>query len=83
MLNIKMRVEQLIRSSASSEKEVEKLTGKVVKEACSRMKPGKIDVTEGYSIDALLHGPDRLFDLLAAVFRSFLTHGTALSHCRS
>ena len=40
------------------------------------MKPGKMDVTEGYSSDALLHGPDHLYEMLASVFRSFLTHGT-------
>jgi hypothetical protein len=37
---------------------------------------GKIDVTEAYSSDVFLHAPDYLFELLAAVFRSYLTHGT-------
>ena len=40
------------------------------------MKPGKNDVTDAYSSDALLNAPDYLFHLLAAVFRSYLTHGT-------
>ena len=75
MADIKLTLEQLC-SSASSVQEVDKVTGSVVKEACCRMKPGKIDVTGSYSSDALLHAPDTLFDLLAAVFRSFLTHGT-------
>ena len=57
--------------------EVDKVTGAKVKEACCKMKPGKMDVSGGYSSDALLHGPDSLFDSLAAVFRSFLIHGTA------
>ena len=74
MADIKLRLEQLV--SASSVGEVDKVTGNVVKEACCRMKPGKIDVTGSYSSDALLHAPDYLFHLLAAVFRSFLTHGT-------
>jgi hypothetical protein len=52
------------------------VTGDIVKQACSRMKPGKIDVTEAYTSDVFLHAPDYLFELLAAVFRSFLTHGT-------
>lgn len=39
------------------------------------MKPGKIDVTGGYSSDALLHGPDSLFDHLAQIFQTFLVHG--------
>ena len=40
------------------------------------MKPGKIDVSKAYSSDVFLNGPDVLFDLLAAVFRSYLIHGT-------
>ena len=39
------------------------------------MKPGKTDVTEGYTSDIFLHAPDLLFENLAAVFRSFLVHG--------
>ena len=35
-----------------------------------------MDVTEAYSSDVFLHAPDHLFELLAAVFRSYLTHGT-------
>ena len=74
MTAIKAKLEQLI--DASSAKEVDKVTGDIVKQACSRMKPGKIDVTEAYTSDVFLHAPDYLFELLAAVFRSFLTHGT-------
>ena len=74
MGHIKERLHGLI--TASSAKEVEKVTGAIVKSACAKMKPGKMDVTEAYSSDVLLHGPDVLFDLLAGVFRSYLTHGT-------
>ena len=74
MTIIKERLQGLI--STSSNQEVEKVTGKIVKLACTRMKPGKIDVSEAYSSDVLLNAPDTLFDLLAGVFRSFLTHGT-------
>ena len=56
--------------------EVNKVTGAKVKEAACRMKPGKSDVSGGYSSDALLHGPDVLFDCLAMAIRSFLIHGT-------
>ena len=55
--------------------EVNKVTGRVVKEACTKMKPGKLDVSGGFSSDVLLHGPDSLFDHLALIFRSFLVHG--------
>ena len=40
------------------------------------MKPGKNYVSGGYSSDALLHGPDVLFEYLAMTIRSFLIHGT-------
>ena len=56
--------------------EVTKVTGAKVKEAACRMKPGKSDVSSGYSSDALLHGPDVLFDSLASIIQSFLFHGT-------
>ena len=59
MVDIKEKLEKMI--NMTSMKEVEKITGKIVKDACSRMKPGKIDVTESYSSDALLHAPDNLF----------------------
>ena len=55
--------------------EVNKISGAVVKEACSLMKPGKSDVSGRFTSDTLLHGPDILFDYLACIFRSFLVHG--------
>ena len=74
MTGIKAKLAQLI--DASSATEVEKVTADIVKQACGRMKPGKMDVTEAFTSDVFLHAPDYLFELLAAVFRSFLTHGT-------
>ena len=56
--------------SENSNEEVNKITGDVVKQACCRMKPGKIDVTSSYSSDFFLKSPDVLFDLLASVFHS-------------
>ena len=70
---IKTKINNLI--GPDSLKEVRKVTGEVVKEACKRMKPGKNDVTEGFTSDVLLHAPDNLFENLAAIFRSFLVHG--------
>ena len=52
--------------------EVNKVTGDIVKEAVCRMKPQKSDVSGCYSSDALLNGPDSLFDCLASIIRSFL-----------
>ena len=72
-------VEDLLKTLNIDEnaiKEVNKVNGAIVKEAACRLKPGKSDVSGGYSSDALLHGPDSLFDFLAIVIRSFLIHGT-------
>ena len=33
------------------------------------------DVTQSFTSDILLHGPDNLFEHLATIFRSFLVHG--------
>ena len=73
MKEIKSRLQKDITST--SFREVEKITGKVVKDACAKMKPGKTDVSEGYTSDIFLHAPDCLFDQLAGIFRSFLVHG--------
>ena len=73
MQEIKELLQQNITNS--SIREVEKITGQVVKDACTLMKPGKTDVTEGFTSDIFLHAPDLLFEQLAAVFRSYLVHG--------
>ena len=74
MDRIKERLQNLV--NLDSLVDVDKVSGKVVKEACSRMKPGKADVSESFSSDVFLHAPDVLFDQIAAVFRSFLVHGS-------
>ena len=60
----------------TAETEVGKITGKEVLKAAARMKPGKMDVSQGHTSDIFLHAPPILFDKLAAVFRSFLVHRT-------
>ena len=67
--------EQLVLDSDASF-EVNRVTGAIVKEAACRLKPGKSDVSGGYTSDALLNAPDSLFDSLASIMRSFLMHGT-------
>ena len=77
MVNVKEKLKSLIQGNTfQSANKVQKVTGKLVKEACSRMLPGKTDVTDVYSSDVFIHAPDLLFDRLAAVFRSYLVHGT-------
>ena len=56
--------------------EVNKISGRVVKEACLKLKPGKGDVSGSFTSDVLLNAPDLLFEHLAAVFRSYMVHGT-------
>ena len=72
--DIKTRIRSLINEDSIME--VNKITGRVVKEACCRMKPNKTDVTESYTSDVFLHAPDILFEQLAEVFRSYLIHGS-------
>ena len=74
MAEIKTKLSTLI-DSPESLAEVNKVQGDVVKKACLRMKPGKLDVTESYTSDVFLHAPDILFEQLAEVFRSYLIHG--------
>ena len=59
-----------------AEGEVTKVTALVVRRACTRMKPGKMDVSQSYTSDMFRHGPDLLHEHLASIFRSFLVHGT-------
>ena len=66
----------LIENENDNEHEVFKITGSIVKEAACKMKAGKGVVSEGYTSDAILNAPVILYDHLAAVYRSFLVHGT-------
>ena len=74
MAELKLVVES--RVDCTAEKEVRKITGEIVHKASMRMKPGKVDVSESYTSDIFCHAPRVLFDKLAAIFRSFLVHGT-------
>ena len=56
--------------------EVNKITGDIVKEAAGLMKAGKADVSGGFTSDAILNGPDILFEQLGMIFRSWCVHGT-------
>ena len=74
MVSLKEKVKHLI--GVDSVQEVARVTGSVVKAAALDMKPAKGDVTGGFSSDAILKAPDIMFEHLAAVYRSFLFHGT-------
>ena len=64
------------RIDCRSEGEVAKMTLSVVKRACSKIKPGRMDVSQSHSSDVFRHGPDLLYQYLADIFKSFLVHGT-------
>ena len=74
MSYLKERLPDLI--SKDCIKEVAKITPAAVKMGCRRMKAGKIDVSGSYSSDVFLSAPSTLFEILAAIFQSYLMHGT-------
>ena len=59
-----------------SKYEVKKITCEEVKAACKRKNGSKIDANHGYFSNVFQHAPDILCEKLAAIFCSFLTHGT-------
>ena len=77
--SLKYEINENIKNDETAMREVFKISGDVVKKAACKMKPGKGDVSEGYTSDAILNAPDILFDQLALVYRSWVTHGT-VSH---
>ena len=70
-----LKREILGKINSDGAEEVWKVTGAKVKEAAA-MKPGKSDVSESYTRDAILNAPDSFFNLLAMVERSWIIHGT-------
>ena len=78
MADIKATVQH--RITEEDYKEVEKVTGPVVKIAASSMKKAKPDVSTSYTSDAIRNAPDSLYDHLASVFRSWIIHGTVSRH---
>ena len=75
MAALQVKLRQLVQSE-DSQSEIKKVTAEVVKRAVLKMKRHKMDVSQGFSSDALLHAPDLLFQLLAMTFQDWLTHGT-------
>ena len=74
MTELKADLENLIGIAAKDE--VSKVTGVIIKEAVSKLKPDKTDVSGSYVSNALKNAPDLLYDQLATIFRSWLFHGT-------
>ena len=75
MAKLQERIRHLVQEE-DSQAEIAKLTSEAVKTTATRMKAQKMDVSQGFSSDCMLHAPDRLFQLLALVFQHWLAHGT-------
>ena len=75
MAELAEEIRGLIQTEQSMN-EVNKVTPEVVKQAATTLKPHKMDVSQGFSSDTLLHAPDLLFSLTSLIFKSWLLHGT-------
>ena len=70
MATIKAQLENIVNDDVQgSINEIQKVRGELMKKTCSKMLPGKTNVTEAYTSDVFLHAPDILFEHLAASFR--------------
>ena len=74
MVEVKDSVED--RISQESENEVNRVTAESVKAAVAMMKKGKCDVSGSFTTDAIKNATDNFYEHLAAVYRSWLVHGT-------
>ena len=75
MAELQVRIRGLIQSEDSAT-EIARITPEVLKTVAARMKPRKMDVSQGFTSDCMLHAPDLLFELLAMIFKDWLVHGT-------
>ena len=62
MVELQAQIRGLV-SSEDSMKKIDKVSAELVKKAATSLKPHKGDVSQGFSSDALLHGPDVLCSL--------------------
>ena len=62
--------------SQEDEDQERKVKAEAVKTAVLLMKKGKCDVSGSFTTDAIKDAPDSFFEHLAAVYRSWLVHGT-------
>ena len=65
MTDLQDRIRGLVQTKDSMNM-VNKLTNELVKQAAVTLKPQKMDDSQGFTSNALLHAPDLLFSLIAA-----------------
>ena len=75
MLELQTKIRGLL-GKEDTKAEIAKVTPEMVKAAAVLMKPHKMDVSQGFSSDVLLHAPDLFFGLLSLIFQDWLVHGT-------
>ena len=73
MAKVSTEVEENIGPTSLSD--VEKVTPTLIKQAASKLKPGKSDPVFSFSSDCLKIESDRLCELLSIIIQSFLVHG--------
>ena len=78
MFDLKDKLKNMI--STTSMKDINLISGAVVKNAATRLKPGKADVSGSFSSDTILNAPDIFFEQIALIYRSWLVHGTVSLH---
>ena len=59
--------------------EIEKINSVTIKDAIDKIKSNKSDPLHDFSSDFLKHAPDILYEQLAVVIRSFVSHGHVTS----
>ena len=74
---IKDKLEEMVDADTF---EINKITPEVVKKEATLMKLNEADVTGSFTSDLLLYAPYSMYLALAAVFRSWLVHGTVSRH---
>ena len=74
---VKTNIQTSIKSNIqASLNEANKITPEVVRSAAELLKPDKSDVSQLFSSDVFKHAPQILYDHIAAIFRSYVVHGS-------
>lgn len=74
MSDLNSKISSLIKED--SVEEVKKITSGVMKKTTLLMKSGKGDVSGGFTSDAILNAPDKVFASIGAIYQIWLVHGT-------
>ena len=77
LVAVKSHIQDIIRGNVHVQlKEANKLNAGIVRAAVEMLKAAKGDVSGYFTSDAIINGPQILFDQLSDIFKSFVIHGT-------